>query len=261
MPTTLDNQIGSFCWWSLMTKDITAANAFYQKLFNWTLDEVDITGQGKTTIYDAGKGGFGSPIPLTNDFPGASHWMAYVTVANVDEACEQAKALGGNVCVPPFDLPNTGRTAVLTDPIGSAFHIFAPTQPRENLNMLSNTPGSICWMELMADDPSPLLPFYQELLGWSFADPMPMNGGEYISFSANGTNMGGIMKRPPQVIPMPPVWLNYFSVPSVDEWSQKVESLGGKIILPKMEIPDTGFFACMEDPTGAVSYLFEWLDL
>lgn len=257
MPTSLENQLGSFCWWSLMTKDIATANTFYQKLFNWTVDEVTITGQGKTTIYDAGHGGFGSPIPLTEDFPGPSHWMPYITVADVDKACDRANDLGGAVCVPPFDLPHTGRTAVLTDPIGSAFHIFTPDQPRDNLNMLSDDPGSICWMELMADDPTLLLSFYQELLGWTFADPMPMNGGEYISVSANGTTIGGIMKRPSQVLPMPPVWLNYFAVPSVDEWSQKVEALGGKIILPKMDIPDTGFFACMEDPTGAVSYLFE----
>ena len=260
MPMSLDQQIGSFCWWSLMTKDIAAANTFYQQLFNWTLNEVEITGQGTTTIYNAGKGGFGSPIPLPADFPGPSHWMAYVTVADVDKACERAKVLGGDVCAPPFNLPNTGRTAVITDPVGSTLHIFTPAQPREQLNMLSDALGAICWMELMADDPTPLLPFYSELLGWAFADPVPMNGGEYISFAANGTNMGGIMKRPPQVLPMPPVWLNYFSVPSVDEWSQKVEALGGKIIVPKMDIPDTGFFACMEDPTGAVSYLFEWLE-
>ena len=83
MPTSLENQIGSFCWWSLMTKDIATANTFYQKLFNWTVDEVAITGQGKTIIYDAGQGGFGSPIPLTKDFPGPSHWMPYITVADV----------------------------------------------------------------------------------------------------------------------------------------------------------------------------------
>lgn len=257
--TLTQDQVGRFCWWSLMTKDIATANTFYQHLFDWTLDTVAITGQGQTTIYNAGKGGFGSPIPLTEDFPGPSHWMAYITVADVDQSCKQAQELGGAVCVPPFDLPNTGRTAVITDPIGSAFHIFTPSQPRDNLNMLSNDPGSICWMELMADDPTPLLPFYSGLLGWTFADPVPMNGGEYISFAAHGINMGGIMKRPPQVLPMPPVWLNYFAVTSIDAWSDKVKELGGKIIVPKMNIPDTGFFACMEDPTGAVSYLFEWL--
>lgn len=256
---SLDDQIGSFCWWSLMTKDIAVSNIFYQNLFNWILDNVEITGQGKTTIYTAENGGFGSPIPLPPTFPGPSYWMAYITVADVDKACAQAKALGGDVCAPPFDLPNTGRTAVITDPIGSAFHIFTPTQPRASLHRLSNAPGAICWMELMADDPTPLLPFYRELLGWTFADPLPMNGGAYISFAANGTNMGGIMKRPPQVLPMPPVWLHYFSVPSVDECSEKVKALGGKIIVPKMDIPGTGFFACMEDPMGAVSYLFEWL--
>ncbi len=30
---------------------------------------------------------------------------------------------------------------------------------------------------------------------------------------------------------------NYISVESVDEYSKKIEALGGKIVVPKMEIP------------------------
>ena len=255
---TLKDQIGSFCWWSLMTKDVAKANDFYQKLFDWKLDEMEIPGQDKATIYAAGKGGFANPVPLEKDFPGPSYWMVYITVENVDEACKRAEKIGGKVCVPAFALPTIGRTAVINDPIGSAFYVFTPAKDEGELNMIGNGPGEICWMELMVDDPNPLLSFYSEMFGWKFSAPMSMNGGEYISFEINGTQVGGIMKRPPSAPKMPPLWMNYFTVKSVDEWSEKAKSLGGKIVIPKMEIPETGFFACMEDPTGAHSYLFEW---
>ncbi|MBE9139049.1 VOC family protein [Nodosilinea sp. LEGE 07088] len=252
------DQVGSFCWWSLMTKDVAKANEFYQHLFDWQLSEIDIPGEGPSTIYSAGHGGFGNPVPLEQDFPAPSHWIAYVVVEDVDAACERGQRLGGKVCVPAFDIPTIGRTAVIEDPAGAPFHLFTPAGDDDNLNMIGNGPGEICWMELMVDDPAPLLPFYTEMFGWQFSDPMPMNGGEYISFEVNGAQVGGLLKRPPGVPQMPPLWMNYFSVASVDAWSEKATSLGGKIVMPKTEIPETGFFALMEDPTGAMAYLFEW---
>lgn len=253
----LNDQIGTFCWWSLMTKDVSKANDFYRQLFDWHLSEMEIPEQDNATIYAAGKGGFSNPVPLENDFPAPSHWITYITVANVDEACHRAEELGGKVCVPTFEIPTVGQTAVINDPIGSAFHVFTPEKDGDDLNMIGNGPGEICWMELLVDDPTPVLPFYSELFDWKFSAPMPMNGGDYFSFKVNGEDVGGIMKRPPDVPKMPPLWMNYFSVPSVDEWSDKVQSLGGKIVMSKTEIPETGYFACMEDPTGAYSYLFE----
>jgi predicted enzyme related to lactoylglutathione lyase len=41
--------------------------------------------------------------------------------------------------------------------------------------------------------------------------------------------------------------LNYINVPSIDEYSNKVKELGGKIVLPKTEIRDYGFFAVCID--------------
>ncbi|MEM6438010.1 MAG: VOC family protein, partial [Cyanobacteria bacterium P01_D01_bin.115] len=77
------------------------------------------------------------------------------------------------------------------------------------------------------------------------------------SFESNGVQVGGLLKRPPDVPQMPPHWLTYFAVPSVGEWADKAKALGGKIVVPKTAIPETGFFAMIEDPTGAHSYLFE----
>lgn len=253
----LQDQLGSFCWWSLMTKDVPKANEFYHQLFDWHLSEMEIPGQDNATIYAAGKGGFANPVPIENDFPFPSHWIAYIIVANVDQACQQAEQLGGKVSVPTFEIPSVGHTAVINDPVGSAFHIFTPEQDSDDLNMIGNGSGEICWMELLVDDPTAALPFYSELFGWQFSAPMAMNGGDYYTVKVNGEDVGGIMKRPPDVPKMPPIWMNYFSVTSVEQWSEKAQSLGGKIVMPKTEIPETGFFACIEDPTGAHSYLFE----
>jgi predicted enzyme related to lactoylglutathione lyase len=49
--------------------------------------------------------------------------------------------------------------------------------------------------------------------------------------------------------------LNYINVPSIDEYSTKVKELGGKIVLPKTEITDYGFFAVCID-TARLSWLF-----
>lgn len=135
----LKDQLGSFCWWSLMTKDVAKANDFYHLLFDWKLNEMEIPGQGKVTIYAAGKGGFGNPVPLEKDFPGPSHWIVYITVENVDEACKRAEKMGGKICVPAFDIPTIGRTAVINDPIGSAFHVFTPAEDEGELNMIGST--------------------------------------------------------------------------------------------------------------------------
>ena len=255
----LNNQVGSFCWWSLMTKDVEKANGFYQQLFDWTLSEMDIPGEENSTIYTAGNGGFGNPVPLENDFPGPSHWITYIAVSDVNETCDRVKKLGGKVCVPAFDIPTVGRTAVITDPVGAAFHIFTPENKEESLNMISNGSGEVCWMELMVDDPATILPFYADLFGWKFSAPMAMNGGEYTTIKVNDNDVGGFLKRPESVPAMPPVWLNYFAVESIDECSSKVSRLQGKVVVPKTENPETGYFALMEDPTGAHAYLFEML--
>ena len=43
---------------------------------------------------------------------------------------------------------------------------------------------------------------------------------------------------------------NYILVESVDEYSKKIEALGGEIIVPKMEVPNMGFWAMAIDPEG-----------
>ena len=54
---------------------------------------------------------------------------------------------------------------------------------------------------------------------------------------------GGMMKRqmPQQQI------TNYINVTSIDEYSSKVEKLGGKVVVSKMALPGMGYFAVCHD--------------
>ena len=53
--------------------------------------------------------------------------------------------------------------------------------------------------------------------------------------------------------------INYISVESVKEYSEKVEALGGKIVQQKMEIPGLGWWVQTLDPEGKAFGMFEYM--
>lgn len=54
--------------------------------------------------------------------------------------------------------------------------------------------------------------------------------------------------------------VNYILVESVDEFSKKLQSLGGKIVVPKTAIPNMGAFAVALDPENNPFGIFESSD-
>jgi predicted enzyme related to lactoylglutathione lyase len=51
--------------------------------------------------------------------------MPYFQVADVDKSAARGEDLGGRVMLPPADIPNTGRFAILSDPHGASFALLA----------------------------------------------------------------------------------------------------------------------------------------
>lgn len=118
---------GQFCWQELATNDLQASKRFYREMFGWNFKD----GGG-----GAGEDGFEYPeFRLGDDYPMGGmyqmppemqkppHWISYVAVDDVDAAAEKVKELGGSVLVPPTDIPNVGRFAMVADPTGAAFSI------------------------------------------------------------------------------------------------------------------------------------------
>jgi predicted enzyme related to lactoylglutathione lyase len=118
---------GAFSWNELTTSDPKAAIEFYKKLFGW---EIEVTHNvaspdGRAMEYDIAKVGDNMVGGIMAAPPGAPvAWTSYVTVDNVDETVKLAESLGAKVCLPPRDIPNVGRFAILADPQGAIIAVI-----------------------------------------------------------------------------------------------------------------------------------------
>jgi len=120
---------------------------------------------------------------------------------------------------------------------------------------------TIVHFEIPANDVQKLKKFYNELFGWKIEKmPGPM---EYWTIETvpvdekgmpvrPGVNGGMMKKQNPEHKP-----ITYISVESVDKYVKKTEALGGKVIVPKMEVPGIGWWAMALDPEGNQFAIFE----
>jgi predicted enzyme related to lactoylglutathione lyase len=118
--------------------------------------------------------------------------------------------------------------------------------------------GSFCWNELSTTDSDAAIKFYTELLGWEIkkSDATASEGSEappmvYNEIVVAGRHVGGIYKTGPESGGAPPHWTAYVAVDDVDAKAAQVTELGGTIRVPPMDIPNTGRFCVINDPTGA----------
>jgi len=113
------------------------------------------------------------------------------------------------------------------------------------------TPGAFSWSELMTTDPAAAAKFYGALFGWTI-DAMEMGGGGlYHVVKVGDAGVGGIMGQPPGAPAMPPMWGCYVTVVSVEETVAKCTALGGRLVMPPVDIPKVGRMAVIQDPQGA----------
>ena len=115
--------------------------------------------------------------------------------------------------------------------------------------------GRFIWYELITPDMDGAKRFYGDLIGWTAQD-MPTPGGAepYSVFSNDGNGVAGMMNlgAAMKAEGMPPNWTGYVCVDDCDAAAAKVESLGGSVKRPPMDIPGIGRFAIVADPAGAV---------
>ena len=117
---------GALVWHELVTRDIDAAKDFYAAVFAWGADTSEA---GPTTYTEWKLGGraIGGMLQMNEEWPMdiPAHWMAYFAVEDADAAAEKAQELGATLRVPPTDIPNVGRFAVVVDPAGAQFSVIA----------------------------------------------------------------------------------------------------------------------------------------
>src|SRR5262245_8084121 len=113
------------CWVDTNEPDPATGVDFYRGLFGWEFEDVMPSGSAGRYFIARLRGRDVAAVgSIPEDAPPATMWNSYIWVENADETAAAARAAGGGVATAPFDIPNAGRMAVLTDPEGAAFCIW-----------------------------------------------------------------------------------------------------------------------------------------
>jgi uncharacterized protein len=119
-----------FVWHELMSTDPKQSEDFYQQVAGVSVTLMGDEPEAYRMLLVGGKpvGGMAGPRRDQEGWPSGgpeAHWIAYLGTDDVDAAAQKAQELGGEVLLPPVDVPGMGRAAVLRDPQGAAFGVFA----------------------------------------------------------------------------------------------------------------------------------------
>ncbi len=242
---------GRFIWHDLMTTDAEASRTFYTSLFGWQLDDVNM---GGFTVHLIRVGDRRVGAIMQEQGIPTSHWVPYLGVDDVDEACARVTRLGGNVCISAMDVPKLGRFAVVNDPQGA---LFSPLRRPADAPTGEATPGpgAFVWDELYTIEPGDAAAFYRDFAGWT-VDQLPesLSGEPYFLAKRGGRDIAGLTQRLDENAR--PQWIPYIAVADVDVSAKEALELGGRVTCEPTDIPNVGRFAIVEDPTGASFALF-----
>jgi len=247
---------GTPSWVDLATNDQAAAKSFYSALFGWSYDDQAV---GDDVFYSLAQlhgrnvAAIGPQQAEQIKAGVPPHWQMYITVEDVDATASKIEAAGGAVHVPPFDVMDAGRMAVITDPSGAFFMLW--TAKKTIGAEIVNEPGAFTWAELLAPPNDKTASFYETVGLKMLAAPMP-DGSTYNGFTLDGTPetmVAGTM--PPPMPGIPPHWSIYFGSADVDATAAKCTELGGQVLREPFDIP-VGRLAVLADPQGAAFCVF-----
>lgn len=115
---------GAFVWHELMTTDPARCKLFYSDLFGWKTEEMEMMPGFTYTVFNHAKEGHAGMMAITPEHGDVKpHWDVYVNVKDVDAIAARCEELGGEIVVPPHDIP-VGRWAMLKDPTGAQICIY-----------------------------------------------------------------------------------------------------------------------------------------
>ena len=242
---------GVFSWIDLSTTDIAAAQQFYSGLFGWEVDETPIGDSGSSYTnfringYTVAGGGQMMPEMLEAGAPPV--WISYVNVDDIDATAARAAEAGGAVFMPPMDVLDVGRMALVQDPTGAPFGLW---QPKTHIGaQVVNQPNALVWNELQTRDPAAADTFYHKVFGWT----NHTSESGYTMWHQDGrVHCGALALDASWGDDVPSNWLVYFLVDDVDATAARLAELGGRVVHGPANIEGMGRFLVAQDPPGAI---------
>jgi predicted enzyme related to lactoylglutathione lyase len=243
---------GTPTWIDLMTPDIGAARAFYQKVFGWEYDIGNPEFGGYTTARLGQRSAAGLMGIQPDGPPTPVAWGLYFASDDIAADVARAVELGAKLLYPAMAVGDFGSMATLVDPTGATFSFW---QAQSHVGtQVAEEPGSVAWFELYSPNAKQARDFYTAVLG-ATADPMP-GGMEYYVLKHGDTMQAGIMQIDPSWGDFQAQWITYFAVANVDETAATVAKLGGKV-MGNIEDSPFGRIAALMDPSGAAFKVVE----
>lgn len=243
---------GTPCWIDLMVPDQQAALDFYCDLFGWQ-GEVGPPEQGGYSVCTLkGKPVAGvmkamNPDGTVPDPMPPTAWTTYLATDSIDSTLKAVTDAGGSVMMGAMDVMDLGRMAVITDPTGAAVGLWqAGTFDGAGI---VNEHGALIWNELNTGDVPAAAAFYSAVLPVTTARSEMPDAGDYTEFKVGDRAVGGMMDLAKLPAGVPPHWMPYFHVDSVDEIQAAAERAGGSVMAPAFDMV-AGRMAVLADPQG-----------
>lgn len=118
--------------------------------------------------------------------------------------------------------------------------------------------GSHVWYELITPDPEGAKAFYGAVVGWSIGERAPVEHDYRMIVRSDGGHAGGVLRLTDEMRQqgMKPAWLGYVAVDDVDAMVARIETRGGKALVPPFDI-EVGRIAMAADPQGNPFYVMK----
>ena len=232
---------GSFCWVDLASSDTAAAQKFYEDLFGWSAQIIEM-GEGQSyTMFGCGDNETAGLLAMdakqkAAGFP--SYWTSYILVDDIVTSTAEAKKCGATVHMLPSPVGDVGIMSIIQDPTGAGFALW---QDKSGKSERKTGVGHACWSELATEDTSGASDFYHKVFGWT-KEAMPFGEMPYDVFKLNGESVAGMMtlSELAKSNGAPPHWLTYISVANCDQSLSKTKELSGKILMDAKDFEGVG---------------------
>ncbi|MER7929663.1 VOC family protein [Streptomyces sp. NPDC096057] len=241
---------GTPCWISLTVHNQQAALDFYRDLFGWQgeVGPPETGGYAICTLKGKPVAGIEAMTPESG-LPDRPMWTTYLATDNLDNTIKSATEAGGTVKMPPMDVTDRGRRAVIADPTGAAVGLWQPDTFKGA--GIVNEHGALTWNELVTPDVPAAATFYSSILPLT-TKRSEMPGAEgYTEFQVAGRTVGGMMDLAQLPPGTPSHWQAYFHVDSVDEVVAAAVHAGANVLAPPFDMA-AGRMAVLADPQGGV---------
>jgi predicted enzyme related to lactoylglutathione lyase len=245
-PGSSGARVGEFVWHDLVTMDPASSRAFYGELFGWTFER----GEGVDpdyTIVKRGQRPIGGIVQPREENAAAAQWLAYVVVADVDQAAKDFEQAGGRIYRGPLNARKDLRVAAVGDPQGAALGLASRGPDGVESGAVPELHDWL-WMEYVARDPASALAFYSAAVGFRADLHETRSAFTYYVLSTDRPQAGlfeTLWDRERSA------WLPYVRVADPAAAAARAVALGGTIVLAPHAAVRNGSLAIVLDPGGA----------